>query len=216
MLPDFPLLLLTDSSNSANNSSFMTPGLLSTATSSTAGISTNPVSMLTSILYHAMQALSHEGMLLHPRLRTLQGHVSSQPLLLDHDMSAPPLLWVSTQCSRMHTCHFIPAAVVEGRGLATGEVGLASIDLKRPELVLSQVVCVHPLLHCCCQSVCSSFSYLLQFPDTRTYVKVLTKLLILEPLEVGGCVRGRVCVRCVGVMVYVRLILTDSHASYCV
>ncbi len=29
--------------------------------------------------------------------------------------------------------------MVEGRGLARGEVGLASIDLKRPELVLSQV-----------------------------------------------------------------------------
>lgn len=33
---------------------------------------------------------------------------------------------------------FVPA-VVEGRGLAKGEVGLASIDLKRPEVILSQV-----------------------------------------------------------------------------
>ena len=31
------------------------------------------------------------------------------------------------------------SAVVEGRGLARGEIGMASIDLKRPELVLSQV-----------------------------------------------------------------------------
>ena len=30
-------------------------------------------------------------------------------------------------------------ALVEGRGLAKGEIGMASIDLKRPELVLSQV-----------------------------------------------------------------------------
>lgn len=31
------------------------------------------------------------------------------------------------------------SAIVEGRGLAKGEIGMASIDLKRPELVLSQV-----------------------------------------------------------------------------
>ena len=30
-------------------------------------------------------------------------------------------------------------AVVEGRGLAKGEVGVASIDLKQPVLLLSQV-----------------------------------------------------------------------------
>lgn len=29
-------------------------------------------------------------------------------------------------------------AVIEGRGLARGEVGMASIDLKNPEVVLSQ------------------------------------------------------------------------------
>ena len=32
-------------------------------------------------------------------------------------------------------------ALVEGRGLAKGEIGMASIDLKRPELLLSQVCC---------------------------------------------------------------------------
>jgi DNA mismatch repair protein MSH4 len=36
---------------------------------------------------------------------------------------------------------FIPA-LVEGRGLAKGEIGMASLDLKRPELVLSQVLIV--------------------------------------------------------------------------
>ena len=30
-------------------------------------------------------------------------------------------------------------AIVEGRGLAQGEIGMASIDLKQPELILSQV-----------------------------------------------------------------------------
>ncbi|EDO35291.1 predicted protein [Nematostella vectensis] len=51
-------------------------------------------------------------------------------------------------------------AIVEGRGLARGEIGMASIDLKRPQLILSQ------------------------FSDSQTYVKVLTKLQILEPLEI--------------------------------
>lgn len=36
-----------------------------------------------------------------------------------------------------------PLAIVEGRGLAKGEIGMASIDLKKPELILSQV---HKLL----------------------------------------------------------------------
>ena len=31
------------------------------------------------------------------------------------------------------------AAIVEGRGLARGEIGMASVDMKGPELVLSQV-----------------------------------------------------------------------------
>ena len=52
------------------------------------------------------------------------------------------------------------AAIVEGRGLARGEIGMASMDLKCPELVLSQ------------------------FSDMQTYVKTTTKLQILHPLEV--------------------------------
>ena len=35
----------------------------------------------------------------------------------------------------------LSAALVEGRGLAKGEIGMASLDLKRPELILSQVLC---------------------------------------------------------------------------
>ncbi|KAJ1170824.1 hypothetical protein NDU88_002695 [Pleurodeles waltl] len=51
-------------------------------------------------------------------------------------------------------------SVVEGRGLARGEIGMASIDLKNPEVVLSQ------------------------FADNTTYAKVITKLKILAPLEI--------------------------------
>uniref|UniRef100_A0A8C4E1F3 MutS homolog 4 n=1 Tax=Dicentrarchus labrax TaxID=13489 RepID=A0A8C4E1F3_DICLA len=51
-------------------------------------------------------------------------------------------------------------AVVEGRGLARGEIGMASLNLKCPELVLSQ------------------------FADTGTYAKVITKIHILVPLEI--------------------------------
>ncbi|KAM5147943.1 mutS protein homolog 4 isoform 1-T1 [Mantella aurantiaca] len=51
-------------------------------------------------------------------------------------------------------------AVVEGRGLASGEIGMASLDLKNPDVVLSQ------------------------FADSAIYVKVITKLQILAPLEI--------------------------------
>lgn len=34
---------------------------------------------------------------------------------------------------------FVYPALVEGRGQAKGEIGMASIDMKRPELLLSQV-----------------------------------------------------------------------------
>ncbi|XP_028294468.1 mutS protein homolog 4 isoform X2 [Gouania willdenowi] len=51
-------------------------------------------------------------------------------------------------------------AVVEGRGLARGEIGMASFNLKSPELVLSQ------------------------FADTGTYAKVINKICILMPIEI--------------------------------
>ncbi|XP_039597804.1 mutS protein homolog 4 [Polypterus senegalus] len=54
----------------------------------------------------------------------------------------------------------IIVAIVEGRGLARGEIGMACIDLKNPELML------------------------FQFADTGTYAKVVTKLHILSPLEI--------------------------------
>ncbi|KAM4872669.1 mutS protein homolog 4 isoform 2-T2 [Thomomys bottae] len=60
--------------------------------------------------------------------------------------------------------------VVEGRGLARGEIGMASIDLKSPQIILSQ------------------------FADNTTYAKVITKLKILSPLEIimsnTACVVG--------------------------
>ncbi|XP_050724012.1 mutS protein homolog 4-like [Eriocheir sinensis] len=51
-------------------------------------------------------------------------------------------------------------AVVEGRGQAQGEVGLAAVDLRRPQITLAQ------------------------FSDTHTYTHTLTKLGLLNPLEV--------------------------------
>ncbi|EDL82522.1 mutS homolog 4 (E. coli) (predicted) [Rattus norvegicus] len=61
-------------------------------------------------------------------------------------------------------------AVVEGRGLARGEIGMASIDLKSPQIMLSQ------------------------FADNTTYAKVITKLQVLSPLEIimsnTACVVG--------------------------
>uniref|UniRef100_A0A5F8A0L0 MutS protein homolog 4 n=1 Tax=Macaca mulatta TaxID=9544 RepID=A0A5F8A0L0_MACMU len=57
-------------------------------------------------------------------------------------------------------CPSVIVAVVEGRGLARGEIGMASIDLKNPQIILSQ------------------------FADNTTYAKVITKLKILSPLEI--------------------------------
>ncbi|XP_071983700.1 mutS protein homolog 4 isoform X2 [Engystomops pustulosus] len=54
----------------------------------------------------------------------------------------------------------VVVAVVEGRGFARGEIGMASLDLKNPDVVLSQ------------------------FSDSSIYVKVITKLQILTPLEI--------------------------------
>nr|XP_006819740.1 PREDICTED: mutS protein homolog 4-like [Saccoglossus kowalevskii] len=51
-------------------------------------------------------------------------------------------------------------AIVEGRGQARGQIGMASIDLKKPELIVSQ------------------------FSDSQAYVRVMTKLQILQPLEI--------------------------------
>ncbi|XP_039767855.1 mutS protein homolog 4 isoform X2 [Ornithorhynchus anatinus] len=65
----------------------------------------------------------------------------------------------SSSAVSVHSASVI-VAVVEGRGLARGEIGMASIDLRNPQVVLSQ------------------------FADNTTYVKVVTKLKILAPLEI--------------------------------
>ncbi|XP_044883560.1 mutS protein homolog 4 isoform X5 [Mauremys mutica] len=77
--------------------------------------------------------------------------------------SRTPLMGYSVTSSSAVSAHLVASiivAVVEGRGLARGEVGMASIDLKNPEVVLSQ------------------------FADNTTYAKVITKLKILTPLEI--------------------------------
>ena len=51
-------------------------------------------------------------------------------------------------------------AVVQGRGHAKSEMGIASIDMKSPSISLSQ------------------------FSDTATFVRTLTKLNILNPVEI--------------------------------
>jgi hypothetical protein len=54
------------------------------------------------------------------------------------NLTSPVYVVISN--SYYHTCLCLtPLAVVEGRGLARGEIGIASIDLKRPVLQLSQV-----------------------------------------------------------------------------
>ncbi|XP_025028977.1 mutS protein homolog 4-like, partial [Python bivittatus] len=66
----------------------------------------------------------------------------------------------SSSAVSTHSIASVIVAVIEGRGLARGEVGMASIDLRNPEVVLSQ------------------------FADNTTYTKVITKLRILTPLEI--------------------------------
>ncbi|XP_033098705.1 mutS protein homolog 4-like [Anneissia japonica] len=66
----------------------------------------------------------------------------------------------SSATTPAHNPNTVIIAIVEGRGLAQGEIGMASIDLKQPHLILSQ------------------------FSDNQTYVKVMTRLGILQPLEI--------------------------------
>ncbi|XP_064469995.1 mutS protein homolog 4-like [Ornithodoros turicata] len=54
----------------------------------------------------------------------------------------------------------VVVAVVEGRGQARGEVGMASFDIKNPELVLSQ------------------------FPDNQVYANTIMRLQVLDPSQI--------------------------------
>ncbi|XP_052009228.1 mutS protein homolog 4 [Xyrauchen texanus] len=89
-----------------------------------------------------------------PRLRTT-------PALTHHGRTPQRdiNMTTSSSASLSHGASVI-VAVVEGRGLARGEIGMASINMKCPELVLSQ------------------------FADTGTYAKVITKLHNLMPVEI--------------------------------
>ncbi|XP_022081598.1 mutS protein homolog 4-like isoform X1 [Acanthaster planci] len=78
----------------------------------------------------------------------------------------------------------ILVAIVEGRGLAQGEIGMASIDLKQPELVLSQ------------------------FSDSQSYVKITTKLQICQPVEIVMPVTA-----CEGSMTKLFKLITDNFPN---
>ncbi|XP_048047631.1 mutS protein homolog 4 isoform X1 [Megalobrama amblycephala] len=88
-------------------------------------------------------------------------HLKTTPALSHHGQTPQRDLNMTTSSSAS-ACHAssVIVAVVEGRGLARGEIGMASINVKCPELVLSQ------------------------FADTGTYAKVITKLHNLMPLEI--------------------------------
>ncbi|XP_061107602.1 mutS protein homolog 4 [Conger conger] len=94
-----------------------------------------------------------------PRIRRTPG---SSGAATSHHVRTPQTEHTVTTCSSATsgTAASVIVAVVEGRGLARGEIGMTSIDLKFPELVLSQ------------------------FADTGAYAKVITKLHILAPLEI--------------------------------
>lgn len=89
-------------------------------------------------------------------------------------------------------------AVVEGRGLARGEIGMASLNLKCPELVLSQFAdtgAYAKVTHALSKAVnymldrllitatlCRDWELLSQ--SNITPLKVVTKIHILVPLEI--------------------------------
>ncbi|XP_023272955.1 mutS protein homolog 4 [Seriola lalandi dorsalis] len=94
-----------------------------------------------------------------PRFRRTPGSAGASHT---HPVQTPLTDRTATSCSSATTTSVasVIVAVVEGRGLARGEIGMASLNLKCPELVLSQ------------------------FADTGTYAKVVTKIHILLPLEI--------------------------------
>lgn len=58
------------------------------------------------------------------------------------------------------TCSNFIVAIVEGRGNARGEVGMAAVNLEYPELLVYQ------------------------FPDNNSYTRLMTKLCVLRPMEI--------------------------------
>ncbi|KAK7141971.1 hypothetical protein R3I94_011613 [Phoxinus phoxinus] len=96
------------------------------------------------------------------RINSSVGSSAHSTPALSHPGRTPQRDLNKTTSSSASTSHAssVIVAVVEGRGLARGEIGMASINVKYPELVLSQ------------------------FADTGTYAKVITKLHNLMPLEI--------------------------------
>ncbi|XP_023683988.2 mutS protein homolog 4 isoform X1 [Paramormyrops kingsleyae] len=94
-----------------------------------------------------------------PRLRKTPCSTGARGVL---NIRTPHADHTETTCSSAASSAVasVIVAVVEGRGLARGEIGMASINLKFPELILSQ------------------------FADTGSYAKVITKLHIQSPLEI--------------------------------
>ncbi|XP_073725656.1 mutS protein homolog 4-like isoform X1 [Misgurnus anguillicaudatus] len=87
-------------------------------------------------------------------------HLRTTPARTYHGQTPQRDCMTSSSSAMLSHSASVLVAVVEGRGLARGEIGMASINMKCPELVLSQ------------------------FADTGTYAKVITKLHNLMPLEI--------------------------------
>ncbi|KAM9324666.1 mutS protein homolog 4 [Gastrophryne carolinensis] len=106
--------------------------------------------------FHAASAasvLSKKGSSSSHSARPVGGYFTKSKL------HTPATATSSSVISAQSVCSVI-VAVVEGRGLARGEIGMASVDLKNPDVVLCQ------------------------FADSSIYVKVITRLQILAPLEI--------------------------------
>jgi len=66
--------------------------------------------------------------------------------------------WMITNCDNLFSVLF--KALTEGRGQARGEVGIAALDINYPLLILCQI------------------------SDNQTYINTLTKINVLNPIEV--------------------------------
>ncbi|XP_021013742.2 mutS protein homolog 4 isoform X1 [Mus caroli] len=95
---------------------------------------------------------------------------AGNPQRSGHKSWTPQVGYSATSSAVSAHAPSVIVAVVEGRGLARGEIGMASIDLKSPQIMLSQ------------------------FADNTTYAKAITKLHALSPLEIimsnTACVMG--------------------------
>ncbi|XP_035226392.1 mutS protein homolog 4-like, partial [Stegodyphus dumicola] len=99
---------------------------------------------------------------------TKHGHLQNMENIPQHNLVTPSSHSVSGGPSSRSKSSTTPqsstnpniVAVVEGRGVARGEIGMASIDLKNPVLVLSQ------------------------FADTQVYLRLAVQLNVIQPIEI--------------------------------